>query len=162
MVPAIADPQIETVRVFDVKAFEPLAVVVGHRFQAALSEFLFDSSSIPRLDGKPEAFDYRSSRNASGATAVGLRWNGKRLGRRLPENHRAPIANVHHHTRAIVATYPPTHQRRIECGFLQRLRDTEGDMIEPRRPPSCALEYRLDGIRVARWCAIRTDATPLR
>src|SRR5262249_17338739 len=78
--PAVADLQIETVRVLDVKVFEPLTVVVGHRFQAALSEFPFNGPDIPRLDGKTEAFDYRSSSNASGATAVRLHRNGKRLG----------------------------------------------------------------------------------
>src|SRR5689334_15113773 len=71
---AIPDLNVESVRIFHVKALVAFAVVVGDRIQSALSELGFDGLGVPRFDVETETFDHRANRR--GIRAAGARRKG--------------------------------------------------------------------------------------
>src|SRR5262245_19556862 len=106
MPPAVADLQVEAIRVLDVEALEPIGIVCGNGVQAALPEFLLNGLGVPRLDHKAKAL-HDSAYRRSGAVGP-LRCN-EGLDGCPPEYDGTPVTHVHHHARALIDSDSPAH-----------------------------------------------------
>src|SRR5262249_21740330 len=67
---AVADLQVEAVRILDVKALEIVAAIVGDWCEAALAQLRLDFLRVPRLDAPAEAVERRETRRAWTAAAA--------------------------------------------------------------------------------------------
>src|SRR5438067_13661156 len=95
---AVADLEIEPVRILHVEALEPVRARFGDRRKAARLQLALDSVRVPRLDADAERIDYRVHRTA--AAAARAAWL-ERLGRGLPEDRRRSVVDVEQRLLAI-------------------------------------------------------------
>jgi hypothetical protein len=164
---AVADLEIEAVRILDVEALE-VAVVVGDRREPALAQLRIDLFRVPRLDAPAETVEHRVARRARPAAApatatrgrvrvgaVGIRGSGFGIRRRrgrgdvaAAQNQAAPIADVEHRLLAVVAPNLPVHERGVVGGLFRIVRDLARQMIEEHGLPASRLEgkFRRRGI----------------
>src|SRR5262249_36163529 len=97
---AVGDLQIPSIRIPDVEALDSLAVVLATGAQSPLPQFRLDRPGVPRFDHETEVLHRCST-----------------VARRLPEDRRAPIANLQHRLRTVVAAQFPAHERYVKGGF---------------------------------------------
>src|SRR5439155_15778972 len=128
---AVADLQIEAVRILHVETLNVFALVIGNRCKAAFAQFRFHLLRVPWFDTPAEIIEYREPRRAwaAGSTATASapalscsrRGRGRRLsfglrrGRLIPaaQDETAPFSDVENGLLAIVAPDFPVHERGV-------------------------------------------------
>jgi hypothetical protein len=167
---AVADLQIEAVRILDVKALE-VAVIVGDRREPALAQLRFDLLRVPRLDAPAETVEHRVARRArsaaaataTGSVGVGIRGRRGRCDVAAAHKEPAPVADVEHRLFAVVAPNLPVHERGVVRGLFRVVHDLTRQVIEEHSLPPGRLEgkFRRSGIAL-RQARARAAALALR